>query len=117
MRGLQWSILNVDKKSLKVNVEPFVGKSKVPYWEGENIPVDYITANTVGKLRTKVKEGSVKLSNKLIQELNFDIIPKKYFQREKETPESIIASNEVVHVYLTNENGREIIPVTHLEKE
>ena len=75
LRGLQWSILNVDKKSLKVNVEPFVGKSKVPYWEGENIPVDYITANKVGKLRTKVKEGLVKLSNKLISELNFDTMP------------------------------------------
>ena len=75
LRGLQWSILNVDKKSLKVNVEPFAGKSKVPYWEGENIPVDYITANKVGKLRTKVKEGLVKLSNKLISELNFDTMP------------------------------------------
>ena len=27
LRGLQWSILNIDKKSLKVNVEPFAGKS------------------------------------------------------------------------------------------
>ena len=75
LRGSQWSILNVDKKSLKVNVEPFLGKSKVPYWEGENIPVDYATANKVGQLRTKVKNGSVKLSNKIISELNFDIIP------------------------------------------
>ena len=75
LRGSQWSILNVDKKSLKVNVEPFLGKSKVPYWEGENIPVDYATANKVGQLRTKVKNGSVKLSNKIILELNFDTIP------------------------------------------
>ena len=75
LRGSQWSILNVDKKSLKVNVEPFLGKSKVPYWEGENIPVDYATANKVGQLRTKVKNGSVKLSNKIISELNFDTIP------------------------------------------
>ena len=75
LRGSQWSILNVDKKSLKVNVEPFLGKSKVPYWEGENIPVDYATANKVGHLRTKVKNGSVKFSNKIISELNFDIIP------------------------------------------
>ena len=75
LRGSQWSILNVDKKSLKVNVEPFLGKSKVPYWEGENIPVDYATANKVGQLRTKVKNGSVKFSNKIISELNFDIIP------------------------------------------
>ena len=75
LRGSQWSILNVDKKSLKVNVEPFLGKSKVPYWEGENIPVDFATANKVGQLRRKVKNGSVKLSNKIISELNFDIIP------------------------------------------
>ena len=60
---------------MKVNVEPFLGKSKVPYWEGENIPVDYATANKVGQLRTKVKNGSVKLSNKIISELNFDTIP------------------------------------------
>ena len=60
---------------MKVNVEPFLGKSRVPYWEGENIPVDYATANKVGQLRTKVKNGSVKFSNKIISELNFDIIP------------------------------------------
>ena len=75
LRGLQWSILNIDKKSLKVNVEPFAGKSKVPYWEGENIPVDYSTANKVGKLRTGVKKGLVKFTNKIISELNFDITP------------------------------------------
>ena len=75
LRGLQWSILNIDKKSLKVNVEPFAGKSKVPYWEGENIPVDYSTANKVGKLRTEVKKGLVKFANKIISELNFDIVP------------------------------------------
>ena len=75
LRGSQWSILNVDKKSLKVNVEPFAGKSKVPYWEGENIPVDYKTANEVGKLRTKVNKGLVKFSNKIIPELDFDAIP------------------------------------------
>ena len=75
LRGLQWSILNIDKKSLKVNVEPFAGKSKVPYWEGENIPVDYSTANKVGKLRTKVKKGLVKFANKIISESNFDTIP------------------------------------------
>ena len=75
LRGSQWSILNVDKKSLKVNVEPFLGKSKVPYWEGENIPVDYATANKVGQLRTKARKGLMKFSNKIISELNFDIIP------------------------------------------
>jgi ATP-dependent Lhr-like helicase len=42
LRGSQWRILNVDEKSLKVNVEPFRGGGiTVPYWEGENIPVDF----------------------------------------------------------------------------
>ena len=32
----------------------------VPKWEGVNIPVDFKTANKVGTLRTKVRNGSVK---------------------------------------------------------
>ncbi|MFB5646318.1 MAG: DEAD/DEAH box helicase, partial [Nitrosopumilaceae archaeon] len=40
LRGTQWRIINVDEKSLTVNVEPFrSGGVTVPYWEGESIPV------------------------------------------------------------------------------
>ena len=92
LRGSQWSILNVDKKSLKVNVEPFLGKSKVPYWEGENIPVDYATANKVGQIRTKVKKGLVSFSNKIISELNFDIIP----EEKTIVVESVRTEDEIV---------------------
>ena len=35
----------------------------VPKWEGVNIPVDFKTANKVGTLRTKVRNGSVKMMN------------------------------------------------------
>ncbi|KFM20696.1 DEAD-DEAH box helicase protein, partial [Marine Group I thaumarchaeote SCGC RSA3] len=48
LKGSQWRILNVDEKSFTVNVEPFRGGGiTVPYWEGENIPIDYKTARKV----------------------------------------------------------------------
>ncbi len=74
LKGSQWRILNVDEKSLSVNVEPFRGGGiTVPYWEGESIPIDYNTAKKVGLFRTKVKSGSLKLINKTIDNLNFEI--------------------------------------------
>ncbi len=76
LKGSQWRILNVDEKSFTVNVEPFRGGGiTVPYWEGESIPIDYKTARKVGKFRSKVKNGSLVLNNKLIEKLNFDVIP------------------------------------------
>ena len=76
LRGLQWRILNVDEKSFKVNVEPFrSGGLTVPYWEGENIPVDYKTANKVGLFRSKVKDGQISLQNNIIPKFNLDVIP------------------------------------------
>jgi ATP-dependent Lhr-like helicase len=74
LKGSQWRILNVDEKSLSVNVEPFRGSGiTVPYWEGENIPIDYRTAKKVGHFRTKVKDGSLKLINQTIENLDFPI--------------------------------------------
>ncbi len=76
LRGLQWRIMNIDEKSLIVNVEPFRSTGvKVPYWEGESIPVDVNTSKKVGNFRTKVKHGSLTLSNTIISRLNFDTIP------------------------------------------
>ena len=74
LKGSQWRILNVDEKSLSVNVEPFRGGGiTVPYWEGESIPIDYNTAKKVGLFRTKVKTGSLNLINKIIDSLSFEI--------------------------------------------
>ncbi|MFQ6025742.1 MAG: Lhr helicase, partial [Nitrosopumilaceae archaeon] len=76
LRGMQWRILNVDETSLKVNVEPIrSGGITIPYWEGENIPVDYKTATKVGLFRTKVKSGSLSLLNKLIYNFKLGFIP------------------------------------------
>ncbi|MDE1725749.1 MAG: DEAD/DEAH box helicase [Thaumarchaeota archaeon] len=74
LRGMQWRILNVDDSSLKINVEPVQSAGiNVPYWEGENIPVDYTTARKVGLYRTKTKHEP--LSNKIIESLTIDTIP------------------------------------------
>ncbi len=76
LRGMQWRINNVDEKSFKVNVEPIRSSGiTVPYWEGENIPVDYRTAQKVGLFRTKVKLGSATLLNRAILQFNLSSIP------------------------------------------
>ncbi len=76
LKGSQWRILNVDEKSLYVNVEPYRGKGiTVPYWEGENIPIDYKTAQKVGDFRSRVKDGRYTLTNNVIQELTLAKIP------------------------------------------
>ena len=92
LRGSQWSIINIDKKLLKVNVEPASKKSEVPHWEGENIPVDFVTANRVGQFRKKAKAGLMKFSNKIISELNFDRIPdeRTIVIESKRTEEEIV---------------------------
>jgi ATP-dependent Lhr-like helicase len=74
LKGMQWRILNVDDKSLKVNVEPIQSAGiNVPYWEGENIPVDYNTAKKVGMVRTK--NIVTPFTNKIIDNLKLGIIP------------------------------------------
>lgn len=74
LRGMQWRILNVDDSSLRINVEPIRSAGiNVPYWEGENIPVDYTTARKVGSFRTKAKQE--RLTNTMIESLKIGAIP------------------------------------------
>jgi ATP-dependent Lhr-like helicase len=74
LRGMQWRILNVDDSSLKINVEPVQSAGiNVPYWEGENIPVDYITSRKVGLFRTKTVASHI--TNKVLDELKGVTIP------------------------------------------
>ncbi|HZA42699.1 MAG TPA: DEAD/DEAH box helicase [Nitrososphaeraceae archaeon] len=52
LKGLQWKIVSIDEKRLVVNVEPLRGVTmNVPYWAGETIPVDYLTAARVAESR------------------------------------------------------------------
>lgn len=76
LRGTQWRIINVDESSQKVNVEPIrSGGVTVPYWEGENIPVDYRTASKVGQFRMKIKRGELELPDNAIAQLSLPVIP------------------------------------------
>jgi len=91
LRGMQWRILNIDEKSLQVNVEPISkGGKKVPYWEGENIPVDYLTAQKVGELRNKAKNGLLSVCNKTISELNIPIPDQRTIVIESIRTEGIV---------------------------
>lgn len=93
LRGMQWRILNIDESSLKINVEPVQSAGiNVPYWEGENIPVDYTTANKVGIFRTKVQTNSLLVSNHIINNLKLDPIPNE----KTIVVESLRARNTVV---------------------
>ena len=77
LRGSQWRVLNIDEKSFKVNVLPISSSREIPVpkWEGVNIPVDFKTANKVGSFRTKVRNGSVKMMNDVISNLDFIKMP------------------------------------------
>ncbi|MEM3065024.1 MAG: DEAD/DEAH box helicase [Candidatus Nitrosotenuis sp.] len=76
LRGSQWKIVNVDESALKVNVEPVrAGAVTVPYWEGENIPVDHKTASKVGKFRTKIRSGLLALPDNVIAQLSLPVVP------------------------------------------
>ena len=77
LRGSQWRVLNIDEKSFKVNVMPIRSSQEIPVpkWEGVNIPVDFKTANKVGNFRTKVRNGSLKIMNNIISNLDLPRIP------------------------------------------
>ncbi|MDC0200001.1 DEAD/DEAH box helicase [Candidatus Nitrosopelagicus sp.] len=77
LRGSQWRVLNIDEKSFKVNVIPIRSSQEIPVpkWEGVNIPVDYKTANKVGNFRTRVRNGSVKMINDVVSNLDFIKMP------------------------------------------
>ena len=77
LRGSQWRVLNIDEKSFKVNVLPIRSSQEIPVpkWEGVNIPVDFKTANKVGNFRTKVRNGSLKMMNNIISNLDLPKIP------------------------------------------
>ena len=77
LRGSQWRVLNIDEKSFKINVLPIRSSQEIPVpkWEGVNIPVDFKTANKVGAFRTKVQNGSLKMMNNIILNLDFPKVP------------------------------------------
>ena len=69
LKGSQWRILSVDEGRLVVNVEPLRGAAiNIPYWVGEMIPVDYLTAEEVGVVRNQAASGQVTLSTSIVKD-------------------------------------------------
>ncbi|HEX2014587.1 MAG TPA: helicase-related protein, partial [Nitrososphaera sp.] len=69
LKGSQWRVLAVDEGRLVVNVEPLRGAAiNIPYWVGEMIPVDFKTAEQVGRIRGQAVEGKVKLSTTIMKD-------------------------------------------------
>ena len=69
LKGSQWRILSVDEGRLVVNVEPLRGAAiNIPYWVGEMIPVDYLTAEEVGLIRRQAVEGRTALSTSTVKD-------------------------------------------------
>ncbi|MEM4200420.1 MAG: DEAD/DEAH box helicase [Nitrososphaerales archaeon] len=58
LKGLPWRIVSVDDSKRVVNVEPLPkGTTTIPYWVGELIPVEFETAQIVGRIRRDVAAG------------------------------------------------------------
>jgi ATP-dependent Lhr-like helicase len=80
LKGLQWKIISVDENRLVVNVEPLHGITmNVPYWAGETIPVDYLTAVQVAESRRQSSRSEAFLSREIVD---------KSLQQLKELPSS-----------------------------
>ena len=55
LKGNSWRIVSIDDDKMAVHVEPMFSEvSRVPHWIGELIPVEYNTAQRVGKLRNEI---------------------------------------------------------------
>ncbi|HEX2558336.1 MAG TPA: DEAD/DEAH box helicase, partial [Nitrososphaera sp.] len=69
LKGSQWRVLAVDEGRMVVNVEPLRGAAiNSPYWVGEMIPVDYLTAEEVVEVRRQAADGRVKLSTPIMDD-------------------------------------------------
>lgn len=65
--GVAWKVIGLDPEAGKLFVEKAAlsDVATVPYWEGENIPVEYETAQGVGELISKAKRRSLEDLGKL----------------------------------------------------
>ena len=61
LKGNSWRIVSIDDDKMSVHVEPmFSDVSRVPHWVGELIPVEFKTAQRVGKLRKDIANNKEK---------------------------------------------------------
>jgi ATP-dependent Lhr-like helicase len=66
MHGFTWKVIRISDEDLKVDVEPTAPSLEaIPTWEGEMIPVEYLTATNVGKLRRQIIKNDTTQNAKL----------------------------------------------------
>ena len=78
LKGTQWRVISIDESKFQVNVEPLYGTNiNVPHWVGELIPVDYYTAEEVGKVRNFIVEKKIGVDNSVIDNFfnTFNLVP------------------------------------------
>ena len=55
MHGYTWKVIKIDEEKLSIDVEPAPPSFQaIPSWEGELIPVEFMVATEVGKLREEL---------------------------------------------------------------
>ncbi|WP_440060071.1 DEAD/DEAH box helicase [Thermogladius sp. 4427co] len=60
LAGSMWKVISYDSDEAKLYVEKTeipVGEAVLPFWEGENIPVEYEVAREVGSVIRRIKKG------------------------------------------------------------
>jgi ATP-dependent helicase Lhr and Lhr-like helicase len=63
LKGNTWKILSIEEDKQSVHVEPmFRDLSTIPYWVGELLPVEFETAQIVGKLRRQIVQNEQRVS-------------------------------------------------------
>ncbi len=59
LKGNSWRIISIDDDKKALYVEPMLRDlSTIPYWVGELIPVEFETAQIVGRIRRQIVEGT-----------------------------------------------------------
>jgi len=74
LAGRPWKIINYDETERKLYVEPteITEELSIPHWEGENIPVEYETAQLVGDIVAYIKNNNKlpEFIEKILEETN-----------------------------------------------
>lgn len=69
LRGTNWNISSIDDTKKIINVEPLTSTTNtIPQWIGELIPVDYLTAQIVGRFRKELPDNISELNKNRIKE-------------------------------------------------
>ena len=77
LKGNSWRIISIDDEKKTVHVEPiFIDITNVPHWIGELIPVDFGTAQRVGRLREEIFRREIRISPEQKERIvkTFDIL-------------------------------------------